>query len=90
MMGQKCEWPCWEIMNCEASKECPAKTRPETPCWEIARDINDYRHALQVCPDCIVHILKGENKVLSNKEIQTIMLQKSNCVLTSEDYCVNY
>lgn len=90
MPGQKCDWPCWEIMNCNESKECPARANPEIPCWEIARAASDYRHVLQVCPDCIVYILKGENKRLNNNEVQTIMLQKANCVLTSEEYCVNY
>ena len=87
-MGEKCDWPCWEIMNCDASRECPAKTRAETPCWEIAREQSDYRYILQICVDCIVHVLKGENSVLSKKERQSIMVQKANCVLTSDEYFV--
>ena len=89
-MGEKCDWPCWEIMNCNASKKCLAKTRPQTPCWEIAREKSDYRHILQICADCIVHMLKGENTVLSKNEIQSIMVQKANCILTSEDCLVTY
>jgi hypothetical protein len=85
-MGEKCDWPCWEIMNCDASKKCPAKIRPQTPCWEIAREKCDYRYILQICVDCIVHILKGENSVLSKKERQSIMVQRSNCALTREEY----
>lgn len=89
-MGEKCDWPCWEIMNCDESKKCPAKLRPETPCWEIARENSDYRYVLQVCVDCIVHVLKGEKDTLSKNDIQSIMVQKANCVLTSGDCCVNY
>ena len=68
LMGEKCDWPCWEIMGCEKSKKCPAKVRPDTPCWEIAREMS----------------------ALSKHEIQSIMVSKANCVLTSEEYLVNY
>jgi hypothetical protein len=83
LMGEKCDWPCWESMNCDASKKCPAKTRPETPCWEIARENDDYMHILQICVDCIVHMLKGENATLSENEIQSILLHKANCALVA-------
>ena len=80
-MEQNCEWPCWKIMNCEASRKCQAKSRPETPCWEIASELNDYRHAMGICNDCVVHMLKGENTVLSKKEMESIMTQRVNCAL---------
>lgn len=89
-MGEKCDWPCWEIMNCDTSKKCPAKTRPATPCWEIAREMSDYRYILQICTDCIVQVLKGEKNVLSKHEIQSIMVTKANCVLTREDCLLTY
>jgi hypothetical protein len=89
-MGKKCDWPCWEIMNCDESKKCSAKTRPETPCWEIAREKSDYRYILQICVDCIVHMLKGEKTALSKNEIQSIMLHKANRVLTSDECLVTY
>ena len=84
-MGNTCDWPCWEIMNCDKTKKCLAKIRQDTPCWEIAREMSDYRYLLQVCTDCIVHVLKGGNSALSNKEIQSLMVHKANCVLTSEE-----
>ena len=80
-MEQNCAWPCWEIMNCDASKECLAKSRPETPCWEIAGEINDYRHAMAICRDCLVHLLKTENTILSKQEMEFIMAHKANCFL---------
>jgi len=89
-MNGKCDWPCWEIMNCAPSKTCPAKNRPETQCWEIARELSDYRYVLQICIDCIVHVLKGENSALSNKERRSIMARKASCVLTRGDCAVNY
>ena len=85
-MGEKCEWPCWEIMNCAESKQCPAKDHPDIPCWEIAREISDYRYILQICTDCIVHMLKGDHNALTKQEIQSIMVNKANCILTSEEF----
>ena len=87
-MGEKNDWPCWEIMNCDESQKCLAKTRPDIPCWEIAREKSDYRYILQICTDCIVHILKGENTVLNKNEIQAIMVQKASCILTSDECLV--
>jgi hypothetical protein len=80
-MGENCDWSCWEIMNCDAEKECPAKSRPETPCWEIASEINDYRTAMGICKDCVVHMLKAEDSILSEQEMQSIMNHKTNCAL---------
>jgi len=85
IMNGKCDWPCWEIMNCDESKKCLAKIRTNTPCWELARERSDYRYILQICVDCIVHVLKGENNALTKNEIQSIMVHKASCVLTSEE-----
>ena len=82
-MGEKCDWPCWKIMNCNTAQECPAKSRPETPCWEIAGELNDYRAAMEICQDCIVHMLKAEDTLLSTEEMQTIMNHKINCALAA-------
>jgi hypothetical protein len=67
-------------MQCDKSENCPAKKNPEMPCWEIVREINDdYRNFFNICRDCIVHVLKAENSVLSNQEIETIVEAKINC-----------
>ena len=64
---------------------CLARFRQDTPCWEIAKEKSDYRHIMQICVDCIVYMLKGKNTVLSKNEIQSIMVQKANCVLTRDE-----
>ena len=89
-MGEKCSWTCWEIMKCDAAKKCYAKEHPEMPCWEIARQKADYRYLLQICVDCIVHILKEESAVLSSKERQAIMVNKANCILTRDECLTIY
>jgi hypothetical protein len=76
------EWPCWEIMKCKGTEDCPARQQPERHCWEIARDLDDYRSAFNICQDCIVFMLKNGNSVLSEKEVQTIVEKKVSCTLT--------
>jgi len=69
-------------MNCDASHECAAKSHPEIPCWDIAAELHDYRHALDICKDCIVYMLKGDDSILTRQEMETIMEQRTtNCVL---------
>jgi hypothetical protein len=68
-------------MNCDASFECRAKERPETPCWEIAREANDYRQAMSICSDCIVYMLKAEDSPLTDQEVETILTCKRDSIL---------
>lgn len=68
-------------MNCDTSQECLAKSRPETPCWEIASEQNDYRRVLEICRDCVVYMLKSEDSILTQQEIETIMTYKTSCAL---------
>jgi hypothetical protein len=72
-MGSRCEWFCWEIMRCRNSDACPAKQNPQIPCWEIARESASYKHALNICLDCIVYLLKNGGTKLSNQEIKEIL-----------------
>ncbi|MBW2465932.1 MAG: hypothetical protein JRF02_01400 [Deltaproteobacteria bacterium] len=83
-MVPKSEWPCWEIMKCEGSENCPARQRPDENCWDIAAEIDDYRRAFNICKDCIVYLLKADNSVLSKQEMQIILEQKSTCTLAQE------
>jgi hypothetical protein len=88
VMGSRSDCFCWEIMQCDKSKNCPARQNPEKPCWEIAsEDDYDYRNFFNICRDCIVRMLKVENSVLSNLEIQKIVDSKTKCRLSSKQAC---
>lgn len=76
------DWPCWEIMKCKGTESCPARVTPEKNCWEIARDLDDYRSAFNICQDCIVFMVKNGNSILSEKEVRTIVQKKVSCALT--------
>lgn len=78
------EWPCWDIMKCQDTDNCPAKKEPQTPCWEIAQKLEDYRSAFNICKDCLVYLLKQDETVLTEHEIQVIMEKKgAPCVLVT-------
>ena len=81
-------WHCWEITKCKGTEDCPARLTPDTPCWEIARGVDDYRAALNVCKDCIVFISKQGTSVLDEAEIESILEKKGVCVLMSS--CPQY
>ncbi len=87
-MAFKNKWLCWEITKCTKIKGCIARNRPEVPCWELARELDDYRTILNVCEDCIVYLSHQKNSVLSEKEIREIMEKKGLCVLAAK--CSQY
>ena len=68
-------YKCWEIMNCDIL-ECPARLEPETPCWEFAKRVGDFRNVSNTCKDCIVYILKEETYILSKKELHNIIIKR--------------
>lgn len=78
-MGSRSKMSCWEIMQCENSDDCPAKSDPTKQCWEIANDSDDYRTANNICRDCIVYVLKAEESSLSQQEIDSILARKVRC-----------
>ena len=71
--------PCWEIMKCK-DKECVARNRIDTACWEIVRELGDYRASFDVCKDCLVYVLKTGSLNLSDQEVATMNNIKT-CVL---------
>ena len=74
--------PCWEIMKCK-DDECVARERTDVSCWEIVRELGDYRAGFDVCKDCLVYVLKTGSLNLSEQEIATMSNIKT-CVLARE------
>jgi hypothetical protein len=70
------KYDCWDIMNCD-NQDCHAKHEPETPCWEIARRIEAFHSVSNTCSDCFVYILKNELSILSTKNVQNLIMQRS-------------
>lgn len=82
IMAQDFNWNCWKITQCD-NKECVARNE-ESRCWEIARDLGDYRTSLNVCSDCLVYLSQHENTILSPNEIKKIIESKSDYVLADK------
>jgi hypothetical protein len=82
-MGSRSGCFCWDIMQCDKSKKCPAKKNPDKPCWEIASENeDDYRNFFNICRDCIVHVIMADSTILSNQEIKNIVETKIRCSLS--------
>ena len=75
------ELSCWEIMQCKNTENCPARQHQDKPCWEIARELDDYRNALKICHDCIVYMLSNGASTFTEQETRMIMKRKKRCVL---------
>ncbi len=78
------EISCWKVMGCGKKGVCPATLDSSRPCWEVARALNDYRSAMNVCADCLVYMMHQEN--LSGAELDRIMerrgLTRNACLLS--------
>ncbi len=83
VVSMKSQLPCWEITQC-GNKNCAAFSQYITPCWEIAHALDDYRTAMNVCPDCIVYLSRQKNSILSTEEIEQILKHKIACSLREE------
>lgn len=83
-MLEKKERSCWEITNCEGTDACLARQEPETPCWELASELEDYRSNLNVCKDCFVYVFKEGKSSLPDQEIQDILNKRGACALVSK------
>jgi hypothetical protein len=80
--------PCWKITGCQKQNNCPAIMQPDTPCWELAKELKDYRSAYDVCNDCLVYLSKQKNSSLTELEIKNILNNKIDCVISEN--CPHY
>jgi len=86
-MDSHIDLQCWEIMKCN-NLDCPARSEPETPCWDIAKRIGAYRHISNTCRDCIVYLLKEITSAITQKELQEILKQRGLFEKIGTDYPV--
>ncbi len=80
IMAQDFKWNCWKITQCD-NEECAARKVENKSCWEIAKELGDFRNRLNVCSDCLVYLSQHENAILSPAEIRKIIESKNKCVL---------
>ena len=71
-MDSYSDMKCWEIIDC-AKVDCLARSEPETPCWEIAKNVVSDQEFFNTCRNCIVYFIHKKIFVLSTKNIQEIL-----------------
>jgi len=74
-------------MNCTDTGSCPGRNNTERFCWEIVRELSDYRAEFDICPDCIVYMVKNTKISLSIDDINEARAGgkgHSSCVLANE------
>ncbi len=86
-MSLRTEWPCWEIMKCDESQECPAKEDSAKLCWEIIKEVDSL--SFNICRDCLVYVSQQKDSQFSEEEILSIMAQKGVNVLDGKQ-CPNF
>lgn len=69
--------PCWEIVQCIGTADCPARSCPDIPCWEIAALLDAGASAFSICEECIVYLAKTGNPVLSPDELEEILRMRN-------------
>ncbi len=71
------DMPCWEIMQCSGTENCPARTHPDVPCWEIAEKLGTSQSVMNICSDCIVYVVKTNDPILTRNELVEIMSHRN-------------
>ena len=59
---------CWNIMNCN-DESCVARSKPDVACWELVKQLKDYRAEFDICSDCIVFVLKTGSLNMTETEV---------------------
>lgn len=78
-MSLRSDWPCWEIMKCDASQKCPTKENSTKFCWELIKEVDKY--SFNICRDCLVYVAKQKDSKFTEEELLSIMAQKGVDVL---------
>jgi hypothetical protein len=69
----------WGIEKCKGVVSFSTQEHPDKPCWEMAREADDFRSAFNICEDCLVYVLKNGTKLLSEQEIHSIGNREVRC-----------
>lgn len=77
---------CWDIMNCH-DEGCVARTNPDVACWELVRQLEDYRAEFDICSDCLVFVVKTGALDLTESEVAAMAAQRNNCLLANSGSC---
>lgn len=80
-------WSCRDSIQRSNKAHYPVKEPGVKACWEIVREVDAY--SFNVCSDCLVYVAGQKDSILSQNEIQDIMLFKGVNVL-SGNHCQQF
>lgn len=69
----------WQKMKYQGMNDLLKKENQGKPCWEVARELGDFRSAFNVCKDCIAFVLKNDTTLLSEEEVHSLENRKVFC-----------
>ena len=75
MMADKVQY-CWEIMQCDDEQLCPVRKNKLDQCWQFMKEHNQFQCQYGLCKDCIVYLCNNENTILTDWEIERIMIRR--------------
>lgn len=64
--------PCWEIIGCDTTSPCPARTASQ-PCWEIMAEKVTFQCHYGLCEECIVYLMKSVDSGFPRGEMEKVM-----------------
>lgn len=67
---------CWEIIQCDNSSSCPARSSKKKPCWEVMAEHSSFQCHYGLCEECIVFLSKTRSSVFSSNELEEVMQQR--------------
>jgi len=75
MSAEKIQY-CWDIMQCDEESPCPVKEQKIKRCWDWMREHDQFQCQYGLCYECIVYLCNNENTILSEREIEQVMIRR--------------
>ena len=65
---------CWDIMQCDEKNPCPVRVNKINRCWEWMAQNDQVQCQYGLCDECIVYLCNNENTLLTNWELEQVMI----------------
>ena len=65
---------CWDIMQCDENNPCQVRVDKISKCWEWVALNNQIQCQYGLCDECIVYLYNNENTLLTNWELEQVMI----------------
>lgn len=76
-MGSFKHQECMDVVQCEVFEYNLVNSQNKTSCWEMARQVKDFRYLYNICQDCIVYLFGQDNNVFTQNEMENILAKRN-------------